>query len=163
MATQTPDTSKESKKPLKPMTSYCIFFRLEKNYLYQKVNKGGVDPSDLPPPEQRFDPDNPGFECPPLPERYKGVILPKNFYKTIPKGYEWEGKRRQHRKRESGLPLPKLSRTVASNWKTAGTFCIFGMLEFPFLNLPHLQSQLTFFLFPFDFCGHRVTPDENND
>jgi len=119
MATQTSDTSKESKKPLKPLTSYCIFFRLEKNYLYQKVNKGGVDPSDLPPPEQRFDPDNPGIECPPLPKRYKGVILPKNFYKTTPKGYEWEGKRRQHRKRDCGLPLPKLSRTVASNWKTA--------------------------------------------
>ncbi len=127
MSTETLALSKESNKPRKPLTTYCIFFRIEKNYIYQKVNKGRVDPNDLPPPEQRFDPDNPGFDCPPFPKRYKGVILPKNFYKTLPRGLEWEGKRRQHRKRDYGMPLPELSRTISTNWKTAGTFCFVGI------------------------------------
>mmetsp|Transcript_12060 Transcript_12060/g.25463 ORF Transcript_12060/g.25463 Transcript_12060/m.25463 type:complete len:730 (-) Transcript_12060:271-2460(-) len=109
-----------TKAPRKPLSSYSLFFRLERSYIYQIV-LGNTD-NNVPPPEDRFDPDNPTFDYngPPFPERYRNVILHKHFNLPTDPDELWNGRKRQHRKVDGALPFKELSKIIAKNWKEVG-------------------------------------------
>lgn len=105
--------------PRKPLTGYSIFFRLERCYIYQVLKK---IPSDIP-LDQRFN-YREKHDCTlldPLPERYRGIVIRKDFH--IYSGDEsWDGQKRKHRKivGRPTMPLSELSKMVSENWREAG-------------------------------------------
>ena len=103
------------KPPPRPYSEYNVFFQLERNYILQKVYAVSPEATDV------FDPEDPDYKGPPLPQKYVDVVLPRRFYSR----YKPEAKeRRRHRTTHGKIGFSELSQLIASNWKNAGkTFC----------------------------------------
>lgn len=95
-------------RPPRPYTDYNIFFQLEREYILQ--NELGVTPnldsSNL------FNSSDANYNGPPLPPRYNGIILHKDWYKTG-KG---RNKKRRHRISHGKIGFCELSKKIATNW-----------------------------------------------
>ena len=100
--------------PPRPYTEYNIFFRIERARMLQSAGLiddeivCSLDPSHVDP-----------LECP-RPAGYEFVSLPPYWYSRSSSSSDAPTrKRRKHRKREGGMDLKTLSRTVSASWRGA--------------------------------------------
>ena len=104
-------TNCDNQKPIRPYSDYNLFFQLEREYILQvrlgvkpEVGHSGV-----------FDPEDKYYQGPPLPSRYKDLVLPCDWY--IP-GKAQKRKRRQ-RKSHGNIRFNDLSNIIAKAWRDA--------------------------------------------
>ena len=98
--------------PPKPYTEYNIYFRIERAYLLQ-VEHGVMDAELI----DKLDPFHRDPLEHPRPSRYQDVKLPPYWYSA---SMSVNSRRnRRHRKREGGIDLKTLSRTISERWRTA--------------------------------------------
>ena len=101
-------TSCEQQKPTRPYTDYNLFFQLEREYILQV--RLGVSPAlDL---SEVFDPRCKRYHGPPLPFRYKDLVLPYDWH--IPG--KAQRRKRRHRKSHGKIGFHELSNMIAQAW-----------------------------------------------
>ena len=104
----------QTTKGIRPYTSYNLFFQLEREYLLQTVL--GYDPSidaaDIFNPND----DKSNYKgCPPLPSRYDGLVLLKDWHipgKTV-------RRKRLHRKSHGKIGFHELNDKISKAWSEA--------------------------------------------
>eukprot|EP00569_Conticribra_weissflogii_P009631 CAMPEP_0171367642 /NCGR_PEP_ID=MMETSP0879-20121228/6220_1 /TAXON_ID=67004 /ORGANISM="Thalassiosira weissflogii, Strain CCMP1336" /LENGTH=490 /DNA_ID=CAMNT_0011875715 /DNA_START=98 /DNA_END=1570 /DNA_ORIENTATION=+ len=108
------------KPPTRPYSEYNIFFQLERNYILQKVYH--VPPevtANCNSNSAAFSPNDPDYHGPPLPRRYKDVVLPRRFYSCYKNEDEQVQQPRRHRVSHGKISFADLSKMISSQWKDA--------------------------------------------
>jgi len=98
----------------KPYNNYNLFFILERALLLDSRKDYTEDSSSRPSSPASFVTGYEGLELPPLPPRYRHLVLPHNWYDPMRKRFV----KRKHVKDHGVASFQEIAKTVASNWRT---------------------------------------------
>lgn len=102
-----------SPAPIRPYTSYHLFFQLEREYILQTLlgYRPAISPNDI------FHPDLESYpaDAPPLPRRYANLVLPYDWH--IPG--KTKRRKRIHRKSHGKIGFHELNDRISKAWSLA--------------------------------------------
>jgi len=104
----------------RPYDEYNIFFILERERLLQENNHAYSKQISFPVDQlcPLASSSDCGFELPPLPPRYRHLILPKDWYRSDKNAKAWNSRVRANSMKK--ISFIDVTRTAASTWATLG-------------------------------------------